>query len=240
MITAKRWGGDGARFVIAGLTFLTESILATSPSKFEQLHEAGRCLFYSGHFVGDEGDEFEGVGSALDMLSACIEDQLESFRAGGIIDGREFTRLSQAFALWRWADTVTKAMDFAVVDVGDIYDYFGVRSTGMVSPKQDVEIIYFDDPEPLIDELMIAWINDDRQRLAELPIAESEIDALGTAPGSAWMVSCEENASGPGPCLLEVGYDHPDRFEATAFYTISIEMGDISGWNIQEIRRTGL
>lgn len=80
-------------------------------------------------------DERSNLGPAVEFLASCVEPKLEDLQAAGALSSRDFSRLSQAFGYWKFADEFTKALDTAFFDEDDeSHVYLSILARGTASP----------------------------------------------------------------------------------------------------------
>jgi hypothetical protein len=116
-ISAKRWGGAATRFGLYAITTFYEQSIGAD-GKLNVLPQVLQCMWDIKE-LSDANNAADATGSVLSALTSCIERQLEGLRASGFIDGVQFTRLSQAFGYWKFADEFTKAVDTGFFDGDD-------------------------------------------------------------------------------------------------------------------------
>lgn len=124
-ISAKRWGGAATRFALYAITTFYEQSIGAD-GKINVLPQVVKCMWDIKE-LSDTNSAAGTTGSVLSALTSCIERQLEDLRAIGSIDGVQFTRLSQAFGYWKFADEFTKAVDTGFFDGDDDkYSYLSI------------------------------------------------------------------------------------------------------------------
>lgn len=152
-ISAKRWGGAATRFGLYAITTFYEQSIGAD-GKLNVLPQVLKCMWDIKE-LSDANSAADATGSVLSALTSCIERQLEGLRASGSIDGVQFTRLSQAFGYWKFADEFTKAVDTGFFDGDDDkYAYLSIL-TRKPAPAGPTSIL---DRTPRPDDCMVRYL----------------------------------------------------------------------------------
>lgn len=126
LLTARRWGGAGARYLLYSASFFWDNVVATNVSSVALFS----CVWESIQLL-DNGSTDDSIDAILGTVTACVEGVLEGLFESGQITRAAFGRLQQAFAIWRFADEFTRAVDTSFFDADDAnYVYFSILARG--------------------------------------------------------------------------------------------------------------